>query len=662
MENLRNTQILLLILLPFLLKCSCWKIDVYDCSKPKVSKIVRTDKIESCEKSQTQKLKPIYERQLTLLQYTPISQVSLQACDITYKVSIYYCSIFASKNTVYEDKFPVNYQISHTECADLHKTGIFKPSKLLSKKFNIEKNNENIFQALLQNAHPADKNCAFPFRGYTLHKNSYTSKSGNVLFTFNVRIYNTTVSVDRKAKKILHKTYHFCDTNKPVCHLRKTTLVLYFGNLWTECEYMKIRTLLFEIWHTSVNNVYEIGNRTIISKNKNYTIRFKTEKFPTNLCNMVAYKTNYKTIYVIDKKFAYHFKPISSENIDLVLSTQISNNFVYDHIKDVFNKSQAANRMNLCQITRKVLKNRLHLLQLLGSTQRVMKISNDPVIFLRNSGSLGQFIKCAKLSAHIVPSANCTNDISIIFNNKSAYIDPITKIILKKSKKIVCENIPPKFLQANDGTWLKIHQENINVIPDPSKYPLKLSTNIEFYDIHSMENSGLYSRQQIHDFYKLIVFGQNQDPYNQKILENYLINLENKFINWKKFGTPDLIQSKIEKSLNKLFGFFQIFGQWSSFFIGIAYCIVIIKFLGNKFLDFIALNSFMKTTKAIIHTMVPFAAKHKLNKHRFHQNQNIESLAKMNIQDNQELEETIYANIDKNGQPTNHSIYPSLNL
>jgi hypothetical protein len=216
-------------------------------------------------------------------------------------------------------------------------------------------------------------------------------------------------------------------------------------------------------------------------------------------------------------------------------------------------------------------------------------IKNKMGFVARVSGEVLYIMKCLALPVEVRREKKCYSELPVTAYNKSFYMSPVTRILQEHAEEIECNAIIPS-MYFLENKWI-----GFDPYPSHAIVPQELRVDEEkppkFYTIKDLGAGGLYTYQEIRKAQDAMMFNLERNA-----LTNILIRkVAGQEIETQGFSTLNLFsKEEMEKLANttiqKLYGYFTIVGEWTSGVLGLYFIFRFFKFLLETFMNAIAIH------------------------------------------------------------------------
>lgn len=316
------------------------------------------------------------------------------------------------------------------------------------------------------------------------------------------------------------------------------------------------------------------------------------------ICGFQSHLTEHPKLYVtILPSSGPDFPNLNTVNdLDVSLLNYINSKLVYSmrHITNEVNRLFNLFQLERCRTNNRVTKNLLAIAML--SPVNFAYVYGGPGYTAVQRGEVMYLAKCKPVVVIFdLQRDGCYNEIPVIYENKTAYVTPRTRIIMDYGNKVDCvPEMAPKY--NLDGKWYHKSDHGLVEVKAPQSIIVDDIT-YEFTELKSISNEGLYTQKTMERFQSILT-----SPLIEKVINtgitNAIINKDNlpDGINFSNaFSDLDyhVISSKVTSWLSKMEDTAKNWGSWFGFillclggfklFIYLIGCLINFRLLKTEF-------------------------------------------------------------------------------
>jgi len=334
-------------------------------------------------------------------------------------------------------------------------------------------------------------------------------------------------------------------------------------------------------------------------------------------CSTAVNITDYDGVYVSTEKITE--AKVNIEKTDIKLQHYFNNkmNFLYHHGMMKLEKVYKETIINDCRLNREIVRTKLAIA--ITNPDSIAPLILEPGTFARVMGEVLYTYKCERVTVKIRDNRNrCTNELPVLYNNKPAYVNPITRIIntdIHSIKYINCSNYMSPMYEIQSGTWITLPSRQIVPSPQHMEF-VELIYNEKFKPLETISSNGMYSSKDIEAARRFIMFPQKRE----RVLTEMVYTLQGNApggTNFELLLSPEHFARATHNTMKRIWGKFLIFGQMFAGLMGV-YCIFIcLKIILSQVLSTYHIYKIGGITWKLILGCFPFLAKYVLFHHQY---------------------------------------------
>nr|WQM60681.1 MAG: putative glycoprotein [Xinmoviridae sp. 2] len=382
--------------------------------------------------------------------------------------------------------------LSKEECSSIIRTRSFFYSNVKFDKLQINQNNKFSFTS-----HGRMDGSGTCIPGSTLYINGKNYDRPIRQTDLNILFRRGKGSLNLESKEVILENGFRCEYLKYECLDINFGMTFWSTNLNDRvCNEGKEYTVLYQgesqkIVDTTNNN--NLTYFTVPLQGLDYTIMTISEK---KICNLISYTTEQPKIYIVEENphidFTLKYSPdIYVKEIKLVSYMNSKISYIMHHTKQEVDRIASELLKLRCETERKAIMNSLALARI------------SPVLFAYNyfkapgytaivSGEVIHITKCKPIYVQIVKMDMCFLELPVIYNNKTGFLTPQSKIFTNLGTATECNNILPNMFNL-DGRWYTSNLNGLTEILAPIVLDPNYNKQLEFTDIKDLAKRGLYS-------------------------------------------------------------------------------------------------------------------------------------------------------------------------
>lgn len=232
----------------------------------------------------------------------------------------------------------------------------------------------------------------------------------------------------------------------------------------------------------------------------------------------------------------------------------------------------------LCTLERKVLLNTINLIRISQDTTTPISGFGERGSIISVRGEAAYITSCPVQPVILRKTDRCYQGLPVTYNNHSAFLTPITRIIVPNITEIPCSAINPPLYKIG-STWVAVSPHYLKVHSPETLHPkTKLQQDPTYID--DFAQGGIYSTNDIDDFYKSLIHGKSRDAAIDHIVDS-IVNSKPMHYNIMSSLNPQGWADIAKSHLKTIWGHFVIFGEVMSGMLGVYFIFFIIsKFIG----------------------------------------------------------------------------------
>ncbi|CAG9760453.1 unnamed protein product [Ceutorhynchus assimilis] len=241
-----------------------------------------------------------------------------------------------------------------------------------------------------------------------------------------------------------------------------------------------------------------------------------------------------------------------------------------------------------CLLHRKILENRLILMALSPNAVAPL-VKNTLGYVAKVAGEVVYLMKCVEITVELRRESHCYEELPVTAYNKSYFMTPITRILQQHGEQTECNALIPPLYNL-DNQWVGFDPSpSTGIIP--RELEVDAEENYPLMSIKDLGAGGIYTDSEIRRAQNEMIFGHERNVLNNLIIRK----MAGQTVQSQGFSSLNLIDKEelenlANSTIQKLYGYFTIIGEWTSGFLGIYFIIRIIKFCIETFMNAIAIH------------------------------------------------------------------------
>ena len=500
----------------------------YDCEQMSESKMYSLNTVGNCDIAPEN----IKSQKAYVKLFQKINKIKLNAtiCSLKHHRRIWHCGIHSHSSISYESpSLTYNVILSKEDCENAIRGEYLHNRNRLN--FTYDTTVKQTFATRRRDGSSVD--CVGKGMNYN---DNYETYMANVTLVYNVDTL--------KVSSILGQPLP-CDINSNGCHSTSFDVHAYTWDIPDNC--VLALTSAFESRMYKREDDYYI-----VSDNKSVNSLIKVENPVYNLCNRdnsKLYRTNLDSFYIevnggfdtatgmpipfsVDhdvwfNKFEYEEKIVNISSLNLDYESHLTSKLDY-----LFYKSNK--QLELSELT--LLKRQCELERTQILTTLMLAVENTRLAgfiltgnrsnFLETDGYVAWLYNCPEFYSPLYVSDKCFDKIPILYQNEIKFVEPITRQTFSFASEIPCSKNTAKSFQLDifdEDTWYKLTPAPVAMVK-PGMFKPNKYTGTSTIEFTRSENAGLYTENQLRDFWSLII-GGNAHKSLLKKLTSTVINV-----------------------------------------------------------------------------------------------------------------------------------------
>lgn len=437
---------------------------------------------------------------IQLLQLSDYGRTHVVQCRVEIDRTIYYCGMHSHISVVHNGRRVYLADISENICKAAHTTGIIAltPSLQIS---GLKPNSTTYRSVTLAGSIAVDGRCTG-----TQYSDPYgTWDDAVVQASVKISLANYWTAVKINQDQIALRDQTTCILSEGSCLTDVNGHAFWTIMPTTDCKFHQY-DVLYEGPATKL--ISPLPDTPEIFSLTTNDITFALSKRPGghSLCGYTLVRTEHPKLFILETREGMTFttkKKITVDNLDIF--TYVNSKFIYveKHIRQQVTSLYQDVLLQKCELERQVLKNVLSLAPLLPQ-EFAYSIMKSPGYMTNVAGEVAHIIKCTPVAVKIRHTTECYQELPVTHQNKSLFLSPKSRILLKSGTIRECTTILPAMYHL-DNVWYQLSPRPVGTIGPQEIKPLKKPT-WKYMDAKSLATSGIYSQEDLENLRDHIMF------------------------------------------------------------------------------------------------------------------------------------------------------------
>nr|DBA44219.1 TPA_asm: glycoprotein [Doliuvirus atrichopogon] len=514
-----------------------------------------------------------------VVQQLSLMPIHVIQCSIMTERRITHCGMHSHSSEVSGSYKHEIKQLSYQQCAKILTTGVYEYSndvQIWSIKPNSTTRGEVIIVGTLQGS-----SCY----GGVYRTPEYTWTDVVVRQQYTIKLYDYYTTADIPKDVISLRNGLSCKFSLGDCVDSLEGFITWKTDVNDDCLTNHYRAL----YTGYVNKTYskiDSDNRVYIYSVLNDKTLFSIKTLEEiDVCGHPGYITDHQKIFIVEisnKGVIFKNTDILAKDLDVFTYFNSKINMLEHHIHNQLNLLYADIRHDLCMLEHKIVSTQLILAKLYPNdfANELMKSEGYTAVV---AGESIYVIKCEPVYVIMRQTKLCYQEIPVYYNNKTAFMTPVTKIIQYEGQIKECSDLlPSKFKFGNKWFTIDTH---IRETVEPQVITIKRHRTWSYTHIPSLMSAGIYSNEQVTKLKDIIYDNSLQrsaTSYMNRALTGRLIQSET--FDVKRLLTIDSIRAVIDSYWNKIFSWATKLGNFTSTMLGFWIIGKLIKFVIDTFM------------------------------------------------------------------------------
>lgn len=483
-----------------MLVASCYAFVAYDCmhANSNVSVVSLID-VDECQVKNDDQIKT-KTIAIQVIQEKDWINIHIYHCKINVVKLISYCGMHSHTSMVDAGIQSYLHDVDHTECLTIHnsKSLVIERGLISGLKHNSTSSHS---LTLAGTVNPSGE-C----KGVTYVDSK--SRYQNVIVTASIEIslkdYYSMVEI--KSKSVVFNDGTNCDLSSLHC-----IHPVYGSTTWKESDVddcnKHSRDVIYEGVARVTSDTGDMKPNALINVHQGTSLFSLQLKSPVFSCYQKGFTTDHNRVIVLERPaygFYFEKKVIDPRNIDLTMYMNSKLSYVFGHIDVVIKELYKDLTQRDCELERMTLYNKLNVARYHPHTLGNL-IDNEPGYMSVVAGEVMYVTKCQMVSVQVRKVHSCFNNLPILYNNKSLFMEPFSRIIMNTSMEIPCSPVTPPMYRVEQN-WYTMNPFMSKAF-NPNVIKPKMSpSSWKYENLHDLMVSGIYSADSMDKYREFMNF------------------------------------------------------------------------------------------------------------------------------------------------------------
>ena len=603
----------------------------YDCSTPSQGPKYSLRETEECPEAVPNKMITSKTQSYFVYQESDFLRTTALECIVKRSQAAWYCGRSSYTAMVVPTTAYLPIQILPDVCRAAFQTGEIRIDESLKIK---AKSGTAIYERITRNGHVEGDGTCSDVKPITVA--GVTVSNAVVIEDYFVELKEYQVTFDAASLKMMGRTY--CDGTKTSCStgdsiitykldhqeckltlLMETSFKEIYGEMYQDANPFEQGTLKpnrSKLWELQNNRTNEKLRTTktptlLIADRPSDMIRVVL-KDATSRCGRVVTATNYPNLFVTQEAVPGAKPKMDSRDIDLAKYFNNKMDYLYHHnlltTASIYQKSIE----NDCKLNREILRTKLAL-TITNSDITAPLLPLPEGTFARVMGEVIHTYKCKKVRVELAAVDECTNELPVMYQGQQVYLEPVTRVIISNPigiKKLTCSNVLAPMYEWGDGNWITLPDRKRTTAPEKLEM-MKLVQPHRFQEFLNTQEGGIYDIKDINAARKFLLFPEKRARVLTEMVYRALEGGGGR-PDFELLLHPDHFKKATQKTMEKMWGRFLVFGQLTAGFIGVYVIMVFIKTAFSQILNTLHIYQIAGLTWKLVLGCCPLLAKHVL--------------------------------------------------
>ena len=627
-ENQRSNLIpLLVVLMMAIIKIPTTGATIaYDCSKPSQGPKYSLRETEACPEAIPNKLITSKEETYFIYQESDFLRTTARECIVKRSQAAWYCGRQSYTAMVVPSTPFISLSITPENCIAAFQEGWVKIDGQLKVKAAKGKIIEERISRIGQVA--GDGTC---MNVGTITVAGVTVSNAVLVEDYHVELKEYQVAFDSNTQKMMERPY--CLATRKSCNTGESTIVYNVDHqacLLTLLKQTIFKEITGELYQESGPREKTITKASQIRNNSTRS-DIPTMRTPTILmsakhsdmvrlilretvsrCGKIVISTNYPGLFVTKSQLSGTSVKIEKEDVDLNKYFNNKMDYLYHQNLLTIERVYQDTIANDCKLNREILRTKLALAMTNADvTAPILPLPEGT--FARVMGEVIHTYQCKRVKVELADYPHCTNELPVMYGGVQVFLEPVTRIIIPNAvgiKKLQCSNVLAPVYEWTPGYWITLPDRKKAETPRTLEL-MKLADKIKFEEIRSIQEGGIYRRDDIEAARRFLLFPERRARVLTEIVYKSMEGGESQ-PNFELLLHPDHFKRATMATLQKVWGKFLVFGQASAGLMGIYIICIIIKLVFTQISSVTQLYRASGFTWRLITGCCPFVARHVL--------------------------------------------------
>nr|QEM39175.1 glycoprotein [Guadeloupe mosquito mononega-like virus] len=416
-------------------------------------------------------------------------------------------------------------------------------------------------------------------------------------------IYGTGAArLDIEQKSLMMPNGMRCEVGLERCELADYGIVFWKQPV-PECTSMaKDQAVIFQGFANVTTN-HARAETFVTVKDGGHLFQIKLETRTTEICGYKSYYTEHPKLYITLIAGGPPFPLKKVEGLDVDMSSYVNSKLVFSmrHTKSQVDQLFSVFNHQRCMMENRITSNMMTL-ALTSPREFAYQYFGEPGYTAVVRGEVVHVAKCRPVPVIPIPTPLCYNELPVQHNNKTFFLSPRTKILLRMGTIIDCfPDLGSQFKISNK--WVTMTSAGLMAVPRPqviTPEPL----NYEFEEMKDLSSGGLYTAETLWKYQKILT-----SPIEEKVLTSRIVSalkgetdLPEGYSMSNTFTHSDysIITEVIGDGWSRIWGGVKSFGHWAAIGFGIWHSFGLLRSIINCAFTYVSLRDGLKWWAALL--------------------------------------------------------------
>jgi len=307
-------------------------------------------------------------------------------------------------------------------------------------------------------------------------------------------------------------------------------------------------------------------------------------------CGIEVIQTEHPKLTIIENvsgmrgNFPIKVTNLEPEDTNIMLYFNQKLVYMMRHIKMQVDQLYEQIQLDRCRVEQLALRNELAI-AFMSPELFAYNYFKEPGYMAVRRGEVVHVAKCARVSVNFRDDPICYDELPITYNNKSMFLTPVSRIIVKRGTVITCNGVAGTMYNV-DGEWYTVNEHMVR-----TKHPVVLGPNDdeddwEFESVPDLVQRGIYSERNLDEVQHMFITPMEnkvvQNVISSRILEKVDDAAEINFADALREGDYNIIRSNITNWFLGMFKIFSIYREYILDLIVIMFSLYVICAIISK--------------------------------------------------------------------------------